>query len=349
MANNKDYYKILGVSKDASQEEIRKNFKKLAKKWHPDKNKGSKSAEEKFKEINEAYDVLGDEAKRKEYDNPKSSFEFNDGNASNFGGFEDIFSHFGGMGDFGFGGKAQVKGSSIKINFDLTLEEMASGIEKRIKYKPFTTCEHCGGSGMTEHSKRRTCKTCGGSGQVRMGGFISFSGKTCPTCGGSGYVIENPCSHCNGHGIVQGNKEVELTIPQGVYDGLNLSYSGLGNEAPHGKGAKGDLIVHIRQIPHKKFRRVGDDLHFDIKLKVINALLGCKVNITTLDGKVLQAKISQGVADGEQLRFKGYGMKNYMTKNIGNMVGTIKLVMPKELNANEKKILKALKEEEHFK
>jgi DnaJ-class molecular chaperone len=123
----------------------------------------------------------------------------------------------------------------------------------------------------------------------------------------------------------------------------------LGNEAPHGKGAKGDLIVHIRQIPHKKFRRVGDDLHFDIKLKVINALLGCKVNITTLDGKVLQAKISQGVADGEQLRFKGYGMKNYMTKNIGNMVGTIKLVMPKELNANEKKILKALKEEEHFK
>lgn len=351
MAAQKDYYKILGVKKNATQDEIKKAYRKLAVKFHPDRNKGSKDAEAKFKDIAEAYSILSDEKKRKEYDTPKSSFNFESGSNGGFDEFDDIFNHFRGGDfnfDFGDGGTQQLRGSSIKITFELSLEEMLSGVKKKIKYKPFGTCAHCGGSGMTEHSRKRTCKTCGGSGKVFGGGFISMR-RTCPTCGGSGYVIENPCSHCNGHGIVQNVKEIELDIPSGVYSGLNLSYSGLGNEAPHGKGQKGDLIVHIVQKPHKKFERVGDDLHFNLKLKVINALLGCKVNITTLDGKVLQAKIDKGTSDGDQLRFKGYGMPNYSTKMVGNMIGTVKLVMPQELNTRETELLKELRKEEHFK
>jgi len=348
---NKDYYKILGVKKDASQDEIKKAFRKLSLKWHPDRNKGNKEAEAKFKDIAEAYSVLGDETKRKEYDTPKSSFNFNSGGSGGFSGFDDIFSHFGGGFDFDMGGSSvnkQVNGSSIKITFELTLEEMLTGVKKKIKYRPFTLCSNCGGSGMTANSRKKTCKTCGGSGKVFGGGFISMR-HTCPTCGGSGYIIENPCPHCNGHGIVQSTKEIELDIPKGVYGGLNLSYSGLGNESPHGKGSKGDLIVHIVQKPHQKFERVGDDLHFNLRLKVINALLGCKVNITTLDGKVLQAKIPQGTCDGYQMRFKGYGMPNYSNGSVGNMVATIRLSMPQELNAKETELLKELRKEEHFK
>lgn len=354
--SDKDYYKILGVKKTATQDEIKKAFRKLSLKWHPDRNKGNKDAETKFKDIAEAYSVLGDEAKRKEYDTPKSSFKFNSSGNGGFEGFDDIFSHFkGGRGgfdfDFDMGGSSsnkQSKGSSIKITFELTLEEMLSGIKKKIKYKPFATCTHCGGSGMTENSRKKTCKNCGGTGDVFGGGFISMR-HTCPTCGGCGYVIENPCPHCNGHGIVQSVKEIELDIPKGVYEGLNLSYSGLGNAAPHGNGVNGDLIVNIMQKPHTKFEREGDDLHFNLRLKVINALLGCKVNITTLDGKVLQAKIPQGTVDGYQMRFKGYGMPNYATGRVGNMVATIKLAMPKELNSRETELLKELRKEEHFK
>lgn len=346
----KNYYDILGITDEEKKLQgedfnkiLKKKYRKLSMRWHPDRNQGSKEAESKFKEITEAYSVLGDAEKRKEYDTPKTSFNFNSGG---FGGFDDIFSHFGGF-DFDNSASKQVKGSSIKINFDLTLEEMLTGIKKKIKYKIFDTCSHCNGSGMTSESRKRTCKTCGGTGAIYNGLIIS-SKHTCPTCGGLGYIIENPCSHCNGHGISQTTKEVEIDIPKGVYGGMNLSYANLGNAAPHGNGGKGDLIVHINQKEHKKFERHGDDLYFNINLKLVNALLGCRINITTLDGKVLQAKVSPCTADGTQLRFKGYGMPNYMTKNTGNMVGTIKLIMPKELNSKEKELLKELKQEENF-
>lgn len=347
MAEKKDYYKILGVKKDATSEDIKKAYRKLSVKWHPDRNQGSKEAESKFKEIAEAYSVLGDEEKRKEYDTPKSSFKFSNG----FDGFDDIFSHFSSGGfNFDFGGSSnkEVRGKNIRINLELSLEEMYSGVNKKIRYKPFVTCSHCSGSGMTSESHKRTCRTCGGTGQV-FGGIGLISRKVCPTCGGIGYTIENPCPHCNGHGIVQTSKEVELTIPKGAYQGINFSYSGLGSEAPHGNGAKGDLIVSIIQKPHKKFKVDGSDLHFDLKLKVINVLLGCKVNITTIDGRILQAKIKKGTCDGEQLRFKGYGMPKYGTKSFGNMIATVKLVMPTDLNAKETELLKQLKNEEHFK
>ena len=347
----KDYYKILGVKKDATQDDIKKTYRKLSLKYHPDRQNGKsdaekKAAEEKFKEITEAYEVLGDEAKRKEYDTPKSSFEFDDN------GFNDIFSHFKNSGfNFDFGGgntDRHVNGSSIKIKIKLTLEEMQKGVTKKIRYKKFKLCTHCNGSGMTEASRKKTCRQCGGTGTVFRGSFMSFT-STCPSCGGLGYTIENPCPHCNGHGISQTTDEVEIKIPQGANSEINLAYRGFGNVAPHGKGVNGDLIVDIIELPHKKFKRVGNDLHFDIKLKLINVWMGCKANITTLDGKVLQAKIPIGTNDGYQMKFKGYGMPNYPEGGVGDMIGTVRIIMPKELNAREIELLKQLKNEEHFK
>ena len=363
----KDYYKILGITDEEKKlkgEEfnkiLKKKFRTLAIKLHPDKQQGKsesekKKAEEEFKDINEAYSVLGDEKQRSEYDNPRSSFSFTGGSTADFSGFDDIFSHFrGGFADFDFGfsdvrrGNVKQRGSNLKIVVQLTLEDMFNGIKKKFKYKPFDTCPSCHGSGMGENTRKRTCKTCGGSGMAYSGGGFFSVRQTCPTCGGVGYVLENPCPTCNGHGITKTSKEITIDIPKGVYDGMNLQYRGYGNAAPHG-GDKGDLIVGISQLPHSKFERKGDDLYFTLKLKVINALLGCKVNITTIDGKVLQAKIPQGTSDGYQMRFKGYGMPIYGTDKRGSMIATVKIIMPQELNDNEKKLLKELREQDNFK
>ena len=358
----KNYYDILGITDEEKKlqgEEfekiLKKKYRKIALEKHPDRQSGKTAAqkkkmEEEFKEASEAYETLLN--KRKEYDNPKSSFDFSGGGNGAWGnGFDDLFSHFGHGGfDFNFDSRnQQVKGTNIKITFELSLEDMMNGAKKKIKYRPLTLCTHCGGSGMDENSRKRTCKSCGGTGNIFGGSGFMHIRQTCPTCGGVGYIIENPCSHCNGHGIVRGEKEVELEVPKGVYDGLNLSYSGLGNAAPHGNGQQGDLIVHIVQTPHKKFERKGDDLYFNINLKIINALLGCKVNITTLDGRILQAKINKGTPDGTQLRFKGYGMPKFGNRGVGNMIGTVKLIMPSDLNSKEVDLLKELRKEEHFK
>ena len=210
----------MGVSKSATQDEIKKAYRKLAIKYHPDKNPGDKSAEEKFKEASEAYEVLGDEKKRAEYDNPASNFDFRASGGPDFGGmnFDDILKHFGGFGgfdDFGFTSKPrEVKGKSLRMKVSLTLEEIFNGVEKKFNIKRYEKCGHCGGSGMTPESRKKTCKSCGGMGKVfssSTNGFMNMSiQQTCPTCGGKGYVIENPCSHCNGHGVVL--KESPITI-----------------------------------------------------------------------------------------------------------------------------------------
>lgn len=347
----KDFYKILGVDKNATQDDIKKAYRKMSLKYHPDRQAGKsdadiKKAEETFKQVTEAYEVLGDVEKRKEYDTPRSSFEFNSSSASDF---NDIFSHFRNSGfDFGMKSNRQVNGSNIKIKINLTLEEIQSGVTKKIRYKKFTLCSHCNGSGMSASSRKKTCKQCGGSGTVFRGGFMSLT-SICPSCGGLGYTIENPCPHCNGHGIAQTTEEVEIKIPQGANSEVNLAYRGFGNEAPHGTGAKGNLIVEINELPHKKFKRVGKNLHFDIKLKLINVVMGCKANITTLDGKVLQANIPIGTNDGYQMKFKGYGISNYPEDGVGDMIGTIKIIMPKELNQRERELLNELKKQDHFK
>lgn len=349
----KDYYKILGVDKNATQEEIRKNYKKIALRYHPDRNNGSKEAEEKFKEATEAYSVLSDEKKRKEYDNPHSDFEFH---TTDFGGMdmEDILRHFG-MGGFDFNGngsrqKRQVKGTSIRITMSLTLEEAFRGVTKKIKYNRMEPCEYCNGSGMTAESRKRTCKSCGGSGTILgSNGFMTMM-QTCPTCGGKGYYIENPCSHCNGHGVVQKkSKETEIKIEKGVMDGMSIAYRGMGNYPPHGEGIPGDLIIVIQVKQHDKFEVDNSDLYFPIELSVVDAILGCEITVETVNGKQIKAKIPNGTCDGHNLRFKGYGMPIYGTNKNGDMYGIIKIKIPKKINDKEKELLKQLKEMENFK
>lgn len=357
MADRKDYYKILGVDKTASQDNIKKAFRKLSVKWHPDRNNGSKEAETKFKEIAEAYEVLGDEAKRKEYDNPKTTFEFHSNGGPDFShmNMDDIFRHFG-MGGFDFGGQPRqqqpIKGSNIRIKVTMTLEEVMNGCNKKIKIKRYEPCSHCGGSGMTAESRKRTCKTCGGTGMAfSSNGFMSMQ-QTCPTCGGSGYIIENPCRHCNGHGVVQNSSsEIAFNIPRGVENGMQIEYAGLGNASPHGKGTNGNLIVVIEIAEHPVFEVQGRDLVCGIDVPALDAILGCEVEIETLSGKTIKVKIPQGTHSGQTFRFKGYGLPRYgsMIGSPGNMIGVVNITVPKELNNNERRLLEELKKEEHFK
>ena len=356
----KDYYKILGVKKDASQDEIKKAYRKLAIKYHPDKNPGDKKAEEKFKEAAEAYEVLGDEKKRADYDNPASNFDFKMSGGPDFStmGFDDILKHFGGFGgfDFDFGGRKQprnAEGTSIRITFKLTLEDMFNGITKKVKYKRFEPCETCGGTGMTEKTRKRTCKSCGGTGTVFSStgtGFMSMSmTRTCPSCGGQGYVMENPCSKCGGHGIVQKEIQKEIKLNKGVAHGQSFVFNGLGNYPPHGEGTPGNLIVNIMQVEHDKFDRVGDDLIFDLEVPVLKAVKGCTIDVTTIDGKTIAAKIPPLTGDGTQLRFRGYGMPQFNSETRGNMIGVVRLIMPEKLDEEDKKLLEQLCERDNFK
>lgn len=358
----KDYYKVLGITEEEKklkgeefEKALKKHFRTISLANHPDRqaNKSEaekKKAEDTFKEAAEAYEVLKDPKKREEYDNPHQHFEFN---GSNFGGmdFDDILKGFG-M-DFGFSNKkrqdVQVKGSSIRIPFKLTLEEMHSGVTKKIRYKRFEVCDHCGGSGMTTESRKKTCRSCGGSGTVfSNGGFFHMS-QTCPTCGGNGYVIENPCPHCQGHGIVQKTTEVEVEIPKGVLGGMSIMKSGLGNAPHHNKGTFGDLIIVVQEVKHDKFESNGNDLYFTLDIGVVDAILGTNITVETIDGKQLTAKIPQGTNHGHKMRFKGYGLPKYGSSSNGDMIGVVNVVMPKNISKEEKDILEMLKSKENFK
>lgn len=356
MSERKDYYKILGVSKDASQDEIKKSFRKLSLKFHPDRNPGNKKAEEKFKEIAEAYEVLSDPKKKEEYDNPHSEFDFKMSGGPDFGGMgmDDILRHFGfgGM-DFDFGSHRReprnVKGTNIRITLKLTLEDAYNGVTKKIKYKRFEPCDHCGGSGKTDKTKEKICRTCGGTGFIfSQNGFMSMQ-RTCPTCGGVGKQIENPCSHCQGHGIVQKVTETEIKLGKGLLDGMSVIIGGKGNFPPHGKGTVGDLIVQIQIVDYGKYEVDGNNLYFPIELNVIDAILGCDINVKTVDGRELTAKIPNGTSDGHKLRFRGYGIPKYGTNSCGDIIGIVKIKIPSKVTDEEKEILQSLKEHENFK
>ncbi|MBR6516941.1 MAG: DnaJ domain-containing protein [Bacilli bacterium] len=363
MENRKDYYKILGITDeeknlkgDDFEKIIKSKFRKLSLKYHPDKNQGKtdeekKVAEEQFKEISEAYSVLSDPKKREEYDNPMSNFQFGGFGGS---GFEDLFNHFNPFGsrmDFG-GGRANrvVKGSSIRIFVDLTLEEMYNGIKKTIKYKRNDSCSHCKGTGRTASSKEEMCSQCGGTGQLftQRGGWQQIV--TCPHCKGKGKVLINPCTHCGGNGLEVKEHQVELNIPKGVFGGLQFSVNHEGCAPEGGNGVYGDLIVVIREIQHEKFTREQLDLYVNLEVPIIDAILGCTKSIETIDGKTLSTKIPQGVEDGTKIRFVGKGMPNYdNNRQVGNMYAIIKLKLPKSLNDTETKLLNELKEQENFK
>lgn len=360
--SKRDYYEILGVDKNATAEEIKKAYRKKAIQYHPDKNPGNKEAEEMFKEAAEAYEVLSDPDKRSRYDRYGHS-GVGGSAGGGFGGgmsMDDIFSHFGdifgGFGGFsGFGGSGRSsrrvnKGSNLRVKVSLTLAEIAKGVEKKIKVKKYVSCTHCNGTGAAGGTAYSTCSTCRGTGQVtRITNTIlgqMHQTTSCPTCHGEGTVITQPCTHCNGEGLVRQEEIVTIQIPAGVENGMQLSVSGKGNAARRG-GINGDLIILIQEEPHPELTRDGSDLIYNLLLSVPDAILGSTVEIPTVEGKV-KVKIDSGTQPGKILRLKGKGLPEINNYGQGDLLVKINVFIPKDLTKEEVKLVEKLRESESF-
>lgn len=367
----RDYYEVLGVDKNASEEEIKKAYRKIAIKYHPDRNPGDKEAEEKFKEAAEAYDVLHDAQKRQQYD----QFGFNGpAGAGGFGGFnggefsmDDIFSMFGdvfggrgGFGGFGgFGGSgyrqpAQHRGSDLRLKVKLSLQEVASGVTKKFKVKKDITCPHCHGTGAENGSASETCPTCHGSGvEIRTQQSIFGMMQTqtvCHTCGGEGKVIKNKCHECAGTGVVKGEEVVEISIPAGVAEGMVVNVPNKGNAGRH-NGIPGNIQVFISEEPNDTFVRDGNDLIYNLLLDFPTAALGGNVEIPTIDGSKVKIKIDPGTQPGKTLRLRGKGLPAVQRygSGTGDVVVNISVYVPKTLSREEKETLEELQQSDNFK
>lgn len=369
--SKRDYYDILGVTKSASAEEIKKAYRKMAIKYHPDKNPGDKQAEDNFKEAAEAYEILSNPEKKQRYDHYGHAGV---GGASGGGGYggggmnmEDIFSQFGdifgggggspfdsffgGGGQQSRGGRRVAKGSNLRIKVKLTLEEIANGSEKKIKVNKQITCKTCDGTGAKDRSSVSTCKTCGGSGAVRrvtntiLGQMQTSS--TCPTCNGSGQQITAKCTSCHGDGTVRGEETITINIPAGVSDGMQLSMSGKGNAAPNG-GIPGDLIILIEEIPHESLKREGNNVVYDLHVSIIDAALGYSAEVPTIDGKA-KIKIEPGTQSGKLLRLKGKGIPEVNSYHRGDEIIHINIWTPKALSSEERNMLEKLRDSPNFK
>lgn len=367
----RDYYEVLGIDKNASEDEIKKAYRKLAIKYHPDRNPDSKEAEEKFKEAAEAYDVLHDPQKRQQYD----QFGFNAPGAGGFGGFgetggfsmDDIFSMFGdvfgghgGFGGFsGFGGEGsrqrpQYRGSDLRLKVKLSLQEIATGVTKKFKVKKDVTCTHCHGSGAENGSKSETCPTCHGSGVVvktvrTMLGMMQTQTE-CPTCHGEGSVIKDKCHQCHGTGVVKGEEIVEIKIPAGVAEGMVVNVPGKGN-AGQRNGINGNIQVYIEEEENDTFIRDGQDIVYNLLLDFPTAALGGDVEIPTLEGTRVRIKIDAGTQPGKTLRLRGKGLpavQGYGSGK-GDLVVHISVFVPKTLNREEKNMLESLRNNDNFK
>lgn len=362
MAQKKDYYEVLGVSKTATEDELKKAYRKLAIQYHPDKNPGDKAAEEKFKEIAEAYGVLSDAEKRQRYD------QFGHqgmGGASGFGGagvnMEDIFSSvfgddspfgsfFGGGGRRSSGGQPVRKGSDLRIKLKLDLEEIANGVEKKIKVKRYVSCNTCNGNGSKNGNSLKTCQTCNGSGQIRkvvstmLGQMVSTS--TCHTCQGEGKVIVDRCEVCFGEGRVLNEDLISVKIPAGVGEGMQLSMTGKGNVPTRG-GVAGDLLIVIEEEEHPELKRDGNNIIYDLKLNFADAVLGKEAEIPTIGGRV-KINIKAGTQPGEILRLKGKGLKEVNSYSTGDQLVHVNIYTPTSVNSEEKAILEKLREAPNF-
>ncbi|MDR0429112.1 MAG: molecular chaperone DnaJ [Tannerellaceae bacterium] len=361
----RDYYEVLGVSKSASVEEIKKAYRKKAIEYHPDKNPGNKEAEEKFKEAAEAYDILSDEQKRRRYDQFGHAGV---GGASGGGGFgggmsmEDIFSQFGDIfgGHFGFGGfggfggsrggQRVNRGSDLRVKVKLNLSEIAKGVEKKIKVKKYVPCKTCHGSGAEGSNATKTCDTCRGSGVVtRVANTIlgqMQTQSTCPTCGGEGKIITEKCHACRGEGIVKDDDVITLNIPAGVGEGMQLSMGGKGNAARHG-GVNGDLLVLIEEEPHPELIRDENDLLYNLLLTVPQAALGGSVEVPTIDGKA-KVKIDPGTQPGKVLRLRNKGLPSVNSYGTGDLLINVSVYIPETLSDSEKATLSGLDNSPNF-
>lgn len=370
MAEKRDYYEVLGVNKSSSAEEIKKAYRKLALKYHPDRNPGDAEAEEKFKEAAEAYDVLSNPEKKQRYDqfgHAGMGGAAGGGFGGGFGGFsmDDIFSRFGdifgggfggGFGDFGgFGGSSRgrrvAKGSNIRIKIKLTLDEVVHGVEKKIKIDKQVKCHECNGKGAASEADIKTCETCHGTGMVTKV-VQSFLGQMqtsspCPTCGGEGKVISKPCSCCHGSGLEKKAEEISFKIPAGVTEGMQLTVQGKGNAAK-GDGVNGDLLVLISEEPHPELQRDGNDLIYSLFVSVPDAILGCTAEIPSVDGK-LRIKIEPGTQSGKILRLRGKGVPDVNGYGVGDLLVYIQVWIPKKVDKDEKELLDKIKDSKNFK
>lgn len=358
----KDYYEVLGVPRNATPDEIKKAYRKLAIKYHPDKNMGNKEAEEKFKEAAEAYDILSNPEKRARYDQFGHA-GINENGGFRGGGFshmnmEDIFSNFSDIFGEGFGGftssrggRRVNKGTNLRIKVKLTLEEIAKGAEKKIKVNKFIKCSSCSGTGAANGSGYSTCGTCKGSGQVTrivntmLGQMQTTS--TCPACGGEGRIISDKCKTCFGEGIVRGEEIISINIPAGVSEGMQLSVSGKGNAGPRG-GINGDLIIQIEEVPHEKLKRDGNNLIYDCYISFADAALGTTIEVPTLDG-LARVKIDEGTQSGKMLRLRGKGLPEVNGYGKGDLIVNLNVWTPQRLTSEERRILERLRESENFK
>ncbi|MBN2737766.1 MAG: molecular chaperone DnaJ [Spirochaetales bacterium] len=353
----RDYYEVLGVSKSASIDEIKKAYRRLAIKYHPDKNPGNKEAEESFKEATEAYEVLADAQKRQAYD----QFGFaglegmgagsSQGFSSAFRDFEDIFSDFSGIFDSFFGGgggrtrssgrsSSSRRGADLRYDIAISFEEAVFGTKKEISFMKNETCQSCHGSGADKGSGRKLCGTCGGSGQVRRSsGFFSIA-STCQSCNGEGEVIENPCSECHGAGLVKKSKKIIVTIPAGIEPGKRIHISGQGDGGTNG-GSYGDLYVYINVKPHPYFERKGNDITCLIPISFTQATLGSDIFVNTLDNKKIKVKIPAGTQNGKVLRLRNEGVPYlHDSRRRGDMYIVVRVTTPANLSAQAKSLLK---------
>jgi molecular chaperone DnaJ len=357
VADKRDYYEVLGVSKSATKDEIKKAYRKLAIENHPDKNPGDKAAEERFKEATEAYEVLSDDTKRKNYDT--YGFAGVD-NSQGFGGaayrdFNDLFS--GGFGSifedlFGFGGGsssfrsrsqgAAQTGQSIRVNIEIDLQDVMGDCKKEMTYNHQVPCEACHGTGSSKGTAAtKTCPTCGGAGQVRQsGGFFSVA-RTCPTCGGRGTIISDPCPICRGTGTVKKSQTLKIKIPAGIENGADIIIPQMGN-AGQNNATPGDLYVRVNIRPHKYFVRQNEDLFVQIPISMTQAALGLDIEVKNLMGQTVKVSIPAGVQNGKIIRVKGQGLPRYKSISTGDMYIKLQVETPKRLGIKAKQLMKEL-------
>ncbi len=360
MAEKRDYYEVLGLQKGASDEEIKKAFRKMAMKYHPDRNPDDKEAEEKFKEVNEAYGVLSDPDKKSKYDrfghagvDPSAGFGGGAGGFGGFGGFEDIFDMFtggGGFGGFGgFGGQQRRnngprKGADLQKAISITFEEAAFGCKKEIEISKFVKCGTCNGEGTKPGTSKKTCPVCNGSGQVtsvQRTPFGQFQSVTqCGNCGGTGQVNESPCDDCKGTGKVRKSVKIAVNIPAGVDNESVIPIRGEGEPGTNG-GPNGDLYIVLSVKPHKMFKRNGSDLYLEIPISFDQAALGADITVPTLEGKV-SYKVPAGTQPGTTFRLKGKGVRNVRTDKMGDLYVKVNLEVPTKLNHKQKKAIEEM-------
>lgn len=354
----RDFYEVLGVEKSASADEIKKAYRKMARKYHPDLNKDNPEAAEKFKECNEAYEVLSDEQKRQQYDQfGMSAFEnggmggpggFGGGNPfGGAGGMEDIFDMFfgggGGRGGRGRGNAGPRAGDDLRFDLEISFEEAAFGVEKEINLYRHEACDHCHGNGAEPGSKVETCPECHGNGYVRFTQNTMFgqmvNERPCNRCHGEGKIISEPCRECKGQGVVKKNKKLKVKIPAGVDNGSRLRVSGEGEAGTKG-GPSGDLYVYLFVKNHKFFEREGNNVHCEVPVDIVQATLGAEIEVPTLDGRVIM-KVPEGTQPGRVLRLKGKGIPNLRGGQRGDQMVHIKVVVPTKLNDKQKDALRA--------